>query len=323
MQNIAIIGAGFMGRTHAEAYGRIKGAKLVAVVDADKKRAIELSEHYGCVGLNQIDELVNEKIDVIDICVPTPFHKSTIENASYYSKNIICEKPIVLEPNDIDYIKEIVEKNDITFMLAQVIRFSNGYKMTKKLIDEGIIGKIRSIVCTRRQKAPRWSESNWINKRELSGGPSFDLIIHELDYINWILGRPEYVLGTELMDGENCLHVKAELLYKDSTATIFGSLGMPEKFAGGSVFSTIEVLGKKALITFDSNNIFRITTDKEDKEIKIDPNDAYEAELKYFIECVEKGEKPAIANIYQAKAPIEIACAIVNSSRQRNLIKLI
>jgi predicted dehydrogenase len=89
-----------------------------------------------------------------------------------------------------------------------------------------------------------------------------------------------------------------------------------------SVFSTIAILGEKAMITYGSDNIFKITTDKEEKETILIPNDAYEAELKYFIDCIDQGRKPELANINQVELPVEISCAIVNSSKGRCLVRM-
>ena len=131
------------------------------------------------------------------------------------------------------------------------------------------------------------------------------------------------MLGTELMDGENCIHVKSELIYKDCTATVFGSLGMPSKYAGGALCFSLEIIGENAMITFDSSNKFILTTNIEESIEVLDTYDAYESELRYFIDCVNNNIKPDMCNIYQAKIPIEIACAIVRSSQDKKLIKMI
>ncbi len=322
MLKVAVVGAGLMGYTHAKAYKNIGGIELAAIVELDEKRASALSSELNCIWFRDIEELAGKGIDIIDICVPTPYHKTSIEKASGYVKNIVCEKPLVLKSYEVDDLRRIIEEKDLIFMVAQVIRFWNGYATAKKIIDEGLLGKLSSIVCTRRQKVPVWSEGNWINKREMSGGPTFDLIIHDIDYVTWILGKPDYVQGTELMKGDTCRHVKAELIYKDSTATIFGSLGMPQKFSGGSCFFTLEVIGDRGMISYDSNNKFSLITDTDEKRIEINLSDAYENELRYFVDCVNKRQKPDIANIYQARLPIEISNAIVTSSREKCLVDL-
>lgn len=322
MFNIAIIGAGFMGKTHADAYKKIENANVALIVDIDEQRGKSFAKEYNCHWTKDIETISDFSIDIVDICVPTNFHKDMIQKASKYVKNIICEKPLVLQTEDVESIKELVIEKDLTFMVAQVLRFWSGYTLAKRMLDEGQLGEIRSIVCTRRQKPPEWSIGNWINNRELSGGPTFDLIIHDIDYITWIMGAPQYVMGCELMNGEDCLHVKAELIYENATASIFGSLGMPKKFADGSVYFTMEVLGEKGMISLDSNNRFTLITDKEKRVMELDPYDAYFLELIYFIECIQEGKKPEIANIYQAKSPIEIASAIVRSSNERRLIRI-
>src|SRR5262245_2023775 len=112
MARIGLIGLGFMGRMHLAAYGKIRGAEIVAVADQDEKRArgdfsgawgnipgaIERLDMTGITGTTDFRALIaHPAVDVVDICVPTPAHEPLALAALEAGKHVLCEKPLALD----------------------------------------------------------------------------------------------------------------------------------------------------------------------------------------------------------------------------------
>ena len=94
MVNVAVIGAGFMGRTHVTAYKAMPNAKVTAVCDLNEKQGKDLAEFAGCDWYNDGESMLNTAdIDVVDICLPTFLHEQYVLLAAGHKKHVICEKP--------------------------------------------------------------------------------------------------------------------------------------------------------------------------------------------------------------------------------------
>src|SRR5215212_3145119 len=116
MARIGIVGLGFMGRVHYDTYSKLPEARVVAVCDADPKRAAgDLSDTWGNVdkgatrqlpmdrikGTCDASELFrNPDVDVIDICLPTPAHVEIATAALATGKHVLCEKPLARSSAD-------------------------------------------------------------------------------------------------------------------------------------------------------------------------------------------------------------------------------
>jgi UDP-N-acetylglucosamine 3-dehydrogenase len=92
---IGLVGAGFIGNTHLEAYARIPEAEVVGVADARFKAAVAAARVSGSAPYKSYEEMVaREDVDVVDVCVPTSFHRELAIKAARDDKHVILEKPI-------------------------------------------------------------------------------------------------------------------------------------------------------------------------------------------------------------------------------------
>ena len=101
MLKVAIVGAGTMGSVHSNSYRSVRGAKVVAICDIRPDRATKAASAHGAKCYEDYDMMLrNEKIDVVDICLPTYMHKGFALKAISYGKHVFCEKPIALSIGD-------------------------------------------------------------------------------------------------------------------------------------------------------------------------------------------------------------------------------
>ena len=94
---VAIVGCGFMGRMHANVYGMIDQAQLVAVCDKSSDRAAKYAGEFGAKPYTDFDQMVaTEALDAVDVCLPTHLHSEYVVRAAKAGKHVCCEKPMAL-----------------------------------------------------------------------------------------------------------------------------------------------------------------------------------------------------------------------------------
>lgn len=314
MCRVAIMGAGNMGKKHAGCYGSIPGARVVCVVDPNEGLGRALAEKLGCAYAPDVNDVEKGSVDMIDICLPTFLHVSAIEQAAQVCGNIVCEKPLALDPAEIAKVEALVEEKSLRLMIAHVLRFTDKYAAAKRLVDENAVGKINAITCLRRQKKPNWIVGGWLTNFRLSGGLAYDLAIHDLDYIAWLMGRPRKIFATavDAADG-SVAHLRAQLVYDGCVAAVFSSWGMPAGYNGGELESSFEIIGEAGRVYGDGNGAFTLSDGETTRDIPYEPNDGYREELAYFIDCLEKGEEPVRANVAAVRNALDMARAINRS----------
>lgn len=320
MQSGVIVGCGAMGQCHGEAYKTMANVRIIAVVDMDEKKGEALSQKLGCLYAKSLNEFSAVQIDFVDICLPTHLHLLMIRQASMFTKNIICEKPLAVNEEEIKEIEDLVKEKDIHLMVAQVLRFWDTYVSACEMMQNNALGKVNSISCKRRQKKPVWASNNWLTNVSLSGGLIFDLMIHDIDWIVWQKGKPNAVVGNIIpaQDGSHA-HAKAQLQYDDFTADLFASWGMPESFPFGS---SLEIIGTEKMLTCELSGRMVLWNNEATTEVNIERYDAYQKELQYFVECCETRRNPEKCDVFSVIDSLEVARAVNQSALEGRIVQL-
>ena len=101
MPKIGIIGAGTMGGMHADCYSEIPDAQVMAVADGRIEVAKAVAAKHSAKAFASGDEVIAMKdLDIVDVCLPTPFHKENVLKAAAAGKHVFCEKPIARNMDD-------------------------------------------------------------------------------------------------------------------------------------------------------------------------------------------------------------------------------
>lgn len=204
MLKLGIIGAGRIGRVHAESISKyVKQAEVKAI--SDIKVTDELKEWANTMGIENIYDdyhkiLQDPEIDAVLICSSTNTHAPISIEAARAKKHIFCEKPI---DSNIDRIKDVlaeVEKAKVKFQVGFNRRFDHNFKAIKSRVNNGDIGEPHLIrVTSRDPDAPP------IEYIKVSGGMFFDMTIHDFDMIRYLSGSEVvevYAMGGVLIDPE-------------------------------------------------------------------------------------------------------------------------
>jgi len=324
MLKVGIVGCGFMGGTHAEAYRQIEGVTLAGFVDTSEERREEMAQKHAARGFETLEQLLDAvDPDIVDVCVPTNLNVRFVEEAAKAGKAVLVEKPIALNLEDADRIISIAKEKGIKIMVAHVLRFWPRYLHIRDLINSGGIGRVMSVDAVRVCTTPEFTD--WYRKREVGGGAIINLMIHDLDFCNWLFGTPHqvYAVGTRSSYG-SLDDVACIISYPNEVqAAVKGSFMMPSTFPFTMQFFA---LGEEGCIEFDfragenledrQNAIDRMVLFKEKEyfEIESEPKDAYLGEIEYFVKCVAEGRNPEVATVEDARAALALALDCIESA---------
>lgn len=201
--NVGIIGAGRIGRVHAESISyHIPNATIKAVsdvrLDGVKEWAKSLGIEYVYSDYHKI--LEDKEIDAVLVCSSTDTHAQISIEAAEAGKHIFCEKPIDYDLDRINHVLEVVEKAGVKFQVGFNRRFDHNFDRINKVTKDGVIGEPHIIKITSRDPEPPP-----IAYVKVSGGIFFDMAIHDFDMARFQAGceaTEVYAIGDSLVDPE-------------------------------------------------------------------------------------------------------------------------
>jgi len=310
-----------MGGVHAGIYHGLGNADLAAVVDFQDGVREQAAAKYGCATHATIDAVLDDdSLELVDICLPTPIHREFVVKCLEAGKNVLCEKPLSLSMDDAEAILEAAEKAPGKFMVAHVIRFWPEYVVTKQLLDSGDLGAPLAANAARFVPAPDWSWDDWLLDPERSGGAVIDNHIHDLDYLNWIFGKPETIYARGLWSEQGGLdHVFTTLEYPDGKVAIAESgFFVP---AGMGLVMTLKLQCEEGCVMLSNIadptlTVYRPNREPEHPDVPKD--DGYVAEIKYFLDCVANDKTPAILTPEDARLALATSRAALDSAKAKS-----
>ncbi|MCS7241514.1 Gfo/Idh/MocA family protein [Candidatus Caldatribacterium sp.] len=334
MKKVAILGSGFIASIHMEAWKTIEGAEVCAFFEVHPDRASDFQKKYNLPHYDSFRTLLErENVDVVDICLPTFLHREYTEMAANAGKHVFCEKPIALTLEDALAMREVCARNGVFLMIGHVLRFWGEYVEAKKLLDAGVCGRVRFVEAFRLSVTPVWSVGGWILDPRLSGGASLDLHIHDIDYVNWLLGEPAKVFAQGVRSERGSFdHITTQVEYRSGAlAVIQGGWMMQGDFPFTCGF---RILGDSGVLEWT----FRAGVNIEERgksspmvlyekggsrrEIQVPGGDPYGAELRYFLNCVERKSPPELGTADQAILALRVALAAQRSASGGNSVVL-
>lgn len=330
---VAILGAGFMGGTHAKAFQRVEGVEIAAIYAHSDKRAGPLAQELGAVWTDNIDRILqDDTIDAIDNCLPTPEHRPLTEAALAAGKHVLLEKPIALTDADAAALVAAGEASDKVFMMAHVLRFWPEYVELQKLASDGSLGELRSGLAYRRQPFPAWSAL--FARSDLTGGAVIDMMIHDIDALNWVFGAPVAVTANGIRNPRSNGWDQVQMLidYGTTSAVVDGGMMMPESYPFSS---TLQVLGSEGFVEYDfqaggrsveeaggTNALLLFPNEGDPKTLEVEQQDPYLAEIEYFVECIRSGKPGTRATPADARLALDTALAARESMETNRTVAL-
>lgn len=140
--NIAIIGCGAIAKNrHAPAVHAHQGAELYAVCDPVRESADALAAAYGTRARYALNDVLQDAaVDAVIICTPERFHCANVIAALQAQKDVLCEKPLAMNPHEGEAILQVWRTSGRKLMVAFSQRLYEEHRLAKKLLEEGAIG---------------------------------------------------------------------------------------------------------------------------------------------------------------------------------------
>ena len=266
---IGLVGYGFMGRTHSNAYRKVnqffeldRQCVLQAVCARDATKVKVFAENWGyqSVEIDWRKLVAREDIDAIDICTPNNSHAEIAIAAARAGKMVLCEKPLAMNGAEGRKMVAAVEKAKVPNIVWYNYRRVPAVTLAKQLIDAGKLGRIFHYRAkflqdwTISPELPQGGAGLWrLDVKAAGSGVTGDLLAHCIDTAIWLNGRIEKVNGmteTFIKERQHALTGKVEKVGIDDACAFLA------RFENGSLAtfeSTRYARGHKALYTFEIN----------------------------------------------------------------------
>ena len=198
MTDVAMFGAGRIGKIHAGNLVRQPGAKLKYVVDVDANAAAALAQQHGAKVADSDAVFGDPAVKVVVIASSTDTHADLILRAAAAGKAIFCEKPVDLALDRAKTCAQAVAKAGVPCLIGFQRRYDPTFSALKARIDAVEIGEPEMLVVTSRD--PGAPPAEYLKR---SGGIFKDMLIHDFDIFRWILddeAETVYATGSVLTD---------------------------------------------------------------------------------------------------------------------------
>ena len=202
--NIGVIGCGFMGRTHSNAFGRVSNffdvpfqpiLKKVCSRNRDRAEAFASKWSYESAETDWRKLVDSPEIDLVDIASPNDTHAEIAIAAAQAGKMVLCEKPLGRNPVESEAMVNAVEQAGVANMVWYNYRRVPAVMLAKQLIDESRLGRIfhyRTVFLqdwTISSDIPQGGEGLWRLEAGVAGsGVTGDLLAHNIDTAMWLNG---------------------------------------------------------------------------------------------------------------------------------------
>jgi myo-inositol 2-dehydrogenase/D-chiro-inositol 1-dehydrogenase len=182
---IALLGAGRIGRMHAELIAnQIDGLDVAIVYDVNGDAAAEVGGRLGVAHTTDADAVFgSDDVDAVAICSSTDTHVALMIEAARCGKAIFCEKPVSLDLGQVDEALAIVREAGVPIQIGFNRRFDAAHKSVRDAVAEGEIGDVHLVRITSRDPAPPPVEYV-----KVSGGIFLDMTIHDFDMARYVTG---------------------------------------------------------------------------------------------------------------------------------------
>ena len=292
MLKVGLVGTGGISRAHIPAWIAMEETELVALCDIRPEMMEEFPEQRHYTDFSEM--LEQEELDILDICLPTNLHVDYAVQAMERGIHVICEKPIALQEKAVTRAYEAAERNNVKFMIAQVLRFWPEYEFLKSVVDDRRYGKVLSGYMQRLGVKPKWSWDNWMMDPDRSGMVPFDLHIHDVDFLMYAFGNPLNVVRHRSLRPEQD-YIANVYEYGDFFVTVEAAwYAAPMPFGAGFRFQFEDalVIYEKGVCTVYQNDgtildfSAAISGEVEAGNVNLIQSDAYANEIRYFTDCV-------------------------------------
>ena len=328
---IGIIGAGRIGRVHAETIAcGLPEAEIASIADVNCDAAREVAERCGIptVANSSRDVLADERVDAVLICSPTDTHAELIAEAARAGKHVFCEKPIAYDLEKIDVALEAVARTGVKLQIGFNRRFDANFARVRRAVEAGEIGTPRLIHIVSRDPAPPP-----ISYVKVSGGMFLDMTIHDFDMARFLIGEEVeeiYVSGGVMVDPEigAAGDLDTAVVVLRFVNGVIGTIDNCRQAAYG-YDQRVEILGSLGKIATENcypNEAVVSTGTEVRRDLPLNffmdrYRDSFAAELRSFVDAVIR-DRPTLVTGADGRMPVVMGLAARKSYEEGRAVRL-
>ncbi|MHB8165087.1 MAG: Gfo/Idh/MocA family oxidoreductase [Methanoregula sp.] len=276
--DVGVIGVGTMGKNHVRVYSELKSVDSVGVYDPNTAGACDMGEKHGATVYSSVTELLAH-VDAVSVCVPTPFHRNTVEQVFSARKSVLIEKPICATADEATQLMKKAPEG-ITIGVGHIERFNP------------VVEEIRKIV-----KKPLYVEMkrhNPASARVTGSTVVEDLMIHDIDILlTLFFNAPCMISSAGTADVcsvlMKCGNVPVALSASRKSSKKIRMIYIEEEdftIEGDFMTQEVTIYRKPGQYTFEAE---RYVQENIIEKVMVNKLEPLKRELATFIDCVEHG----------------------------------
>ena len=336
MVRAGIIGLGKMGISHCAILGAHPDVDLVAVCDTSSLLNEVFKKHTRFEFFTDYKKMIDTmNLDCIVIASPTKYHADMVSYALNNNVNVFCEKPFALNAEEGKTLAKFASDLKLVNQVGYHNRFIGTFNEAKRLLDVNVLGELYHFLgesygpVVLKEKV-----GTWRSEKGQGGGCLYDYASHTIDLINFILGKPVKVRGTQLKS----------IYSADVEDAVYSSLTLQNGLTGQlsvnwsddtyrKMSTQITVLGKKGKIIVDATEL-KIYLKEENKSFGLEKGwttryiteltdlvnynlrgEEYTAQIDHFIECIKTKNINNISSFSSATNTDELIALLLNDNQ--------
>jgi myo-inositol 2-dehydrogenase/D-chiro-inositol 1-dehydrogenase/scyllo-inositol 2-dehydrogenase (NAD+) len=336
MQKIrfCLIGTGRAGRVHLQNLARrIPTAELVALCDANAETLATAGREYPGTKLfaDYREAVASPEIDAVVIVTPTFLHCQIACAAAEHGKHVFLEKPMAVSVDECRAINDAVRRAGVKLQLGFMRRFDEGFLKAKEILESGELGRVMVIKSTGRGPG---LPPPWIFDVSRSNGIIAEVNSHDLDSLNWFVGKDVERVYAEAVNVKCDQARKDHPEFYDNVVSTFrfvdGTLGVVDGTcpADYGYDARVEILCAKGVLFLGhvtDSGATKVTVDgrvvsQAVKSWRTLFKDAYLAEMEHFIQSICEDATPRVTGEDGLRA-VSLAVAVNQSLRNRTPVQ--
>ncbi|MGQ9567629.1 MAG: Gfo/Idh/MocA family protein [Anaerolineae bacterium] len=319
MVRIAFLGAGRIARVHAHSLALLSEGRLVGVYDPDPQQGGRFAQEFSTSLFPTLEALwASPEVDAVAVCSPLFAHCDHVVGAARAGKHVFCEKPIALTLDQADEMIAAAREAGVVFMVGHVVRFMVEYVRIREWAMQGLLGDLRSAYAARLSGLSAGSWRGWM----LAPGRGLGVLdahIHDLDYLQWLLGPARRVraAGWRFPAG-TWAHATSWVEFAGGPVAVAeGSFAVPQGFP---FTMALRVIGSEGAAAFSFEGLDYATPSRKTlslyrqghppQTVETTPINPYLEEMKTFLQCIQEGTWPDCGHPDDARAALALTLAV-------------
>ena len=304
--SVAVLGVGEHGKKHARALKQVPGAELAGVYDLRPERAQEMAAELGVRAFQSLDEALGA-VQAVSVVIPTTDHAAVARQAFARGVDVLLEKPITRTLDEATELIELAENGGRILQVGHVERFNPGVVAAKEATSHPMFFEVHRL--------------GVFSPRSLDVDVVFDLMIHDLDLVLWLVDSPvrdvRAVGLPVLSDKVDIANARVEF-QNGAVANLTASRVSTERvrkfryFQPNEYFSIDFTRRDATLIKVDRNGP---TPQIAFRKLTATPQEPLQAELAAFVESVRTRSRPLVGG-KEGRQALALAESVLNCIEQ-------